>query len=848
MSLDLNLADADSEEDAATLDDNQEDRHDKLPEPTLAAIDLALAECETPTAEQVVVRAPVSLSHGAESSEAVAPHEAGTPTAAPVTMEPGPAERESDSADMPLDDHQQFQGAVNAIDAALGEATLKPCSRVADLLADRANPSEVTPRFALRNLVSLLGWRKSTPTEPPAAIGLQLDHAVRLEAFRPEADVTPAAQVKNVTELEAQPTQQIPEQIKDPIEAQVQEPIEAQIEDPIETQIEAQVEAAVSEVRAEMTRALAEATQQNNVAQAALVAVQAELDDAKAKTKAREVDHTEQVEREQDVTARMEAARREAEAAHAAEVTELEARATQQVETAVGDVRAEMTRVLAEAAQQDNAALVAMQAELDKAKARDAQVEAARREAEVAHAAQVTQLEEQATQQVEAARQEAEVAHAAQMTELEAQTARQVQRQRERQEQVEAQIEAQVQDQIEDPIEAQVEAAVSEVRAEMTRALAEAAQQNSVAQAALVAVQAKLAHAKEARQAERVEQVAREQDVAARMEAALRETETAHAARVRELESLATQQVETAVGDVRAEMTRVLAEAAQQDNVALVAMQAELDNAKAREARVEAARREAEVAHAAQVIQLEEQATQQVETARQEAEVAPAAQMTELEAQTARQVQRQEQIEAQIEVQVQDQVKAAVREARAEMTGALTEATQQFNAALVTVRAELDTVKAPHVEQEQRLAEVRTEADLAQAEIERLHAERADQVEQARRESHRTADELAELETLLSTTREAHVAAAETFAKKQAETAKLRKAASAPRPATPDSVPTSPDDTAPAPVVAAWPSLLTVETPAPPVGRRSIFWITSTVVLGCFTGSLVGWVVIVWIV
>ena len=64
-----------------------------------------------------------------------------------------------------------------------------------------------------------------------------------------------------------------------------------------------------------MTSALAAATQQHD---AALVAMQAELDNAKAR-------QVEQVEREQDFVARAEAARREAEVAHAAQVTELEA-------------------------------------------------------------------------------------------------------------------------------------------------------------------------------------------------------------------------------------------------------------------------------------------------------------------------------------------------------------------------------------------------------------------------------------------------------------------------------------------------------------------------------------------
>ena len=195
------------------------------------------------------------------------------------------------------------------------------------------------------------------------------------------------------------------------------------------------------------------------------------------------------------------------------------------------------------------------------------------------------------------------------------------------------------------------------------------------------------------------------------------------------------------------------------------------------------------------------------------------------------------------------QVETAVSEVRAEMSGALTEATQQYNAALVAVRAELENVKARHVEEEQTLTAFRAEADLAQAELKRLYAEQAERVEQASRESHRNADELAELETLLSATRAAHVTAAETFAKKQAETAKLREAAAARRSAPPDPGPTSPDGASPIPVAVAWPSLHALDASAPPVGRRGILWITSSVALGCLTGSLVGWyVVFVWIV
>ena len=126
MSLDLNLGDADGGEDAETPDDCQDARPDELPEPALAAIDLALAEHETPTDEQFVVRVPVSVSPTAEGSEALDPHDAEPAAATPVTIEPGPAEVEAGSAEVQPDDDQRFQGAVVAIDAALRGATLDP--------------------------------------------------------------------------------------------------------------------------------------------------------------------------------------------------------------------------------------------------------------------------------------------------------------------------------------------------------------------------------------------------------------------------------------------------------------------------------------------------------------------------------------------------------------------------------------------------------------------------------------------------------------------------------------------------------------------------------------------------
>ena len=113
-------------------------------------------------------------------------------------------------------------------------------------------------------------------------------------------------------------------------------------------------------------------------------------------------------------------------------------------------------------------------------------------------------------------------------------------------------------------------------------------------------------------------------------------------------------------------------------------------------------------------IEVEPELAARVEAARREAEAAHARQVTELEAHAA------------------EQVEAAVRDARAEMTSAMAEATQQHDAVLGAVRAELKRADARQVEQvelEQRLTAFRAEADLAQAELERLHAEQADAAE-----------------------------------------------------------------------------------------------------------------------
>ena len=388
-----------------------------------------------------------------------------------------------------------------------------------------------------------------------------------------------------------------------------------------------------------------------------------------------------------------------------------------------------------------------------------ARIDAVRREADTAHAAQVAALEAQATAQVEATRCDAKTALAILATELEAQAAAQV-----------AALEAQAAGQV-----------------EATRCDAETA-------LAILATELE-AHAAE------------------RLEATRRDAETALGILATELEAHATTRLEAAVRDARADAVCAAAETTQQHDTALAAVRAQVEDAEARRVkteqdlavRVDIVRREADTAHAAQVVALEAKAAAQIEAAVREAQ-AEAAQMlvatmrehdvtlvrvradahTDV-AQAEDQLAELKEFAHRVEAQTAAQVEAAVR-ASAE--------TAQQREADVRARARADVTRAEErlADVERTLTAVRKEADLAQAKVERLHAERTDQRRQARREALRQL---------------AHV-----LAHMKAQFSAMRKG-DANTKATP----------------ATWQA----------VTRRGMAKITGAFVLAGFTGTLIGW-------
>lgn len=133
---------------------------------------------------------------------------------------------------------------------------------------------------------------------------------------------------------------------------------------------------------------------------------------------------------------------------------------------------------------------------------------------------------------------------------------------------------------------------------------------------------------------------------------------------------------------------------------------------------VDSVRRKADTAHAARVAAVEAWAVGQVEATRRDTEAALAAQ------------------EADLETQAATRLEAAVREAQSEATQRLVATMRQHDAALAEVRveAQADVARAEErvAEVEQTLTAIRQQADLAQAEVQRVHAERAHEREQAK--------------------------------------------------------------------------------------------------------------------
>ncbi|MEQ1759242.1 MAG: hypothetical protein ABL986_13040 [Vicinamibacterales bacterium] len=270
---------------------------------------------------------------------------------------------------------------------------------------------------------------------------------------------------------------------------------------------------------------------------------------------------------ERDLPVQVEAARREAGAAHANELTALRAHATAQIEAAVREAREDAAQAEAKAARRHVAAFAKLRGQREETEAR------------------ATRLEQDLNIEL-VRRREAGVAHAAELAVLQAQA------------------------------EARVEAAVREARDEAARAASEVAQQHATS---LALMQVDL----DASEARRVQG---ERDTGLQVEAARRDAHAAHATEVAALRTQATAQVEVAMREAHDEAARAAAEAELRHAEALGALRYELEDAEARRMRIEqdlalhvVLRREASTAHAAEIAALRAQAAAQVEAAENQA-------------------------------------------------------------------------------------------------------------------------------------------------------------------------------------------------------------------------------------
>jgi Tfp pilus assembly protein PilO len=343
---------------------------------------------------------------------------------------------------------------------------------------------------------------------------------------------------------------------------------------------------------------------------------------------------------EADLALQVDTARREVAAAHATEVLALRAHAAAQVETAVRDARDEAARTADETARRHAAALAALRAERDDIAARctrleqDVDVDATRRrQAAIAHAAEIAALQAETDARIEAAvhdarddaaRAAAELAHqhaAALETlrlELDAIEACRATLERDLPNHIDtarrdaAAVHAADVAALRAQAAAHVELAIRDVRDEAARAAAETAGRHA---AALAALRDEL-DATEARRARL------DQDLAVQM-TLRREASAAHTAGIAALETQATTQLDAAVGHARDEAARSAAGVAAQHALALDTLRAELAESEARRTRlerelpihVEEVRSEAEATHAAAIAALKAQAAAQVEAA-----------------------------------------------------------------------------------------------------------------------------------------------------------------------------------------------------------------------------------------
>jgi hypothetical protein len=445
--------------------------------------------------------------------------------------------------------------------------------------------------------------------------------------------------------------------------------------------------------------------------------------------------------------AQLESARQDHSAALAALTARLQSDAAAQVDAAVRTFQAEAAHTLASTIQQHEAAMSSVRAELQHEEARRTRlerelplaVERARQEERTAHAAHVSTIEAQAAAQVDTMRRDVDTALAILAEELEAKAT------------------------------AHLETTLHAAREESARVAAETAQQHAAVVANLKAQiddlearRAKLAH-----------------DLPLQLEATRREAASAHAGEVAALRAQAAAQVEAAVREAREEAARSTADMATRHEAALVALRAERDDAEARRLRLAqdldvemAKRRQAALAHAAEIALLQEQAgarldraiadaqdeavRQATETAQRHA-AALAALRAEVDATEARRVKLEQELPTQVEAARREaaaahavevaalrahaaaQIEVAVREVRDEAARAAAEVGVRHTAALAALRHELDEVNARCVRLDQDLAvqaALRREAAIAHAvERDALRAEAVAQMDSAVRDA-----------------------------------------------------------------------------------------------------------------
>ena len=563
-------------------------------------------------------------------------------------------------------------------------------------------PQGASPRsHGLRKFIGLPGWHSRKLAAARAQLAdaearrakLEQDLTTRVGTVRREADTAHAAQV---AALEAKTAARIKAVRRDA------ETALAILATELKTQTAKDIASAVHEAQDEAVRVAAETAEKHD---AALTALRAELGDAEAQ----------HLKLEEDLATQVASVRGEVESALAAQMAASEAQAAAEVEAAVRGAREFARRSAAKTAGEHDAALAAARAQLDDAEVRrvklkedlTAQLDTARRRAETAHTAHVSALEAEADGQVAAAPRAAAAALAAQETDLKEAAATQVEvavrdAKAEAAKVLAATVEQQeivlkgIRGQLTDEGERRVKLEEGfALQLETVRTEADTAHQAKVgeleAEAAETALQI-LATELKGQAAEQTRSAVDE----ARDEAARAADDTArqHEAAVGDLQAAAVRQTEAAVRGAQTDAAQMLVATMKEHDVALATIRTQLVETETRCAKleqdlvvqVETVRREAKEEHVRQVAALKAQAVDEVEEARHAAAAALRVRETELAAQAAAQTE------------------AAVQKVRVEAAATIASTKEQHDVALAALLAQLADAEAGRVKVDQDLA------------------------------------------------------------------------------------------------------------------------------------------------